>query len=208
MDNEEVIHIVGVGSLGSNLAHLLVRMGFETLVLYDFDDVSPNNITNQFYFHHQIGDHKIDSLEHNLKIINPDITIIKKGKYTDDHLYGIVFLCLDSITERRRIAELNKNNYQIKLISDLRLGLGEGQCFTAHPKYYGNLLTTMQFDDSESTTPMNTCGSTLRILPTIQIITSIAVNNLINFLKNDTYHRLISIDSLKGVTSKLLKTEI
>ena len=208
MNNDVTIHIIGVGSLGSNIAHLLVRLGFETFVIYDFDDIGTTNLTNQYYFHHQVGDHKVDSLERNLKMINPDVTIIKKGKYTDDHLYGIVFLCLDSIKERRRIMEHNMHTVAIKLLIDLRLGLGEGQCFTGHRELFPKILSTMQFDDSESTTPMNACGTTMRILPTVQIITSLAVNNLINFLKNNEYHYMINTDSIEGITSKVLKITI
>lgn len=208
MDNEVVIHILGIGSLGSNLAHLLVRLGFDNIVLYDFDDIGPNNLTNQFYFNEQIGTPKQDALVKNLKQINPDAQISLEGKYEHQYLYDIVFLCLDSIEERKRIAELNKNNFNISLISDMRLGLGEGQCFTAHFENFNKLISTMQFKNDESTTPMNACGSTMRILPTVQIITSLAVTNLIDFLRNDTYHQLIAIDSIEGISKKLMKIEI
>ena len=208
VDNDVTIHIIGLGSLGSNLAHLLVRLGFENLVLYDFDDITDNNLTNQFYFHNQVGSDKLPCLMDNLRMINPNVNLIGLQKYKNQHLYDIVFLCLDSIKERRRIMELNMNNINIKLMNDIRLGLGEGQAFSADRSHFNSMLSTMQFEDDESTTPINACGTTMRILPTIYMITSLAVNNLINFLKNDEYHRLISIDSLEGIATKLLETKI
>ena len=198
--SEQTIHIIGLGALGSNLAHLLVRLGFEDFVLYDFDDIADKNLTNQFYFNEQIGDLKATSLRNNLLKINPNLNISTEGKYTNQNLYGFVFLCLDSIEERKRIVETNQFNYNITLLTDIRLGLEEGQAFISEPKGFKRLISTMQFKGTETTSPRNACGGVLTLMPTINIITSLVSTNIINFLKNDEYSYMIITDSIEMIT--------
>ena len=201
--NTDTIHIIGVGATGSNLAHSLVRLGFDDIVLYDFDRLTDHNITNQYYKQSQLGHFKTEALKENLLEINPDanITIEPKG-YTDQNLYGIVFLCLDKIEERKRITELNKLNFNIKFLVDIRIGLEEGQMYAIKPnlKSYKKLLTTMQFKDDETAVPRNACGTALTILPTIQIIVSLTVTNLIKYIKGIEVDFFRVTDSIEGIS--------
>lgn len=71
------VGIAGAGGLGSNCAQYLVRSGFKQLVLADFDMVDYTNLNRQFYFLHQVGMHKVEALEMNLKNINPGIAVTK-----------------------------------------------------------------------------------------------------------------------------------
>lgn len=69
------IGIAGVGGIGSNVAMHLVRAGFTSLKLVDFDRVEASNLDRQFYFHDQIGGYKVDMLRDNLWRISPDAPI-------------------------------------------------------------------------------------------------------------------------------------
>jgi len=71
------VGIAGCGGLGSNVAQMLVRSGFEDLVIADFDVVELSNLNRQFYFIDQIGRNKVDALEENLELINPEAKITK-----------------------------------------------------------------------------------------------------------------------------------
>jgi sulfur carrier protein ThiS adenylyltransferase len=70
------VGIAGAGGLGSNCAVSLVRSGFRTFVIADYDTVEPSNLNRQFYFSHQIGMMKVDALKENLLAINPALQII------------------------------------------------------------------------------------------------------------------------------------
>jgi sulfur carrier protein ThiS adenylyltransferase len=73
------IGIAGAGGIGSNIANILVRSGFKNFEILDHDIVEISNLNRQQYFLNDIGKHKVDALEENLKKINPEI-IVKKHK--------------------------------------------------------------------------------------------------------------------------------
>ena len=66
------IGIAGAGGIGSNVAVHLVRTGVTDLKIADFDTIEKSNLNRQFYFHHQIGASKVDTLKKNLLDINPN----------------------------------------------------------------------------------------------------------------------------------------
>jgi sulfur carrier protein ThiS adenylyltransferase len=72
------VGIAGAGGIGSNVAVNLVRAGWTTLRLIDFDRVDLSNLNRQFYFGDQAGADKIDMLRVNLLRIAPqaDIEIV------------------------------------------------------------------------------------------------------------------------------------
>ncbi|WP_050699121.1 sulfur carrier protein ThiS adenylyltransferase ThiF [Anaeromassilibacillus senegalensis] len=69
------VGIAGLGGLGSNAAHFLVRCGFCRLTLADFDYVEPSNLNRQFYFPDQLGKSKVQALRENLLRINPGLQL-------------------------------------------------------------------------------------------------------------------------------------
>lgn len=197
------IHIIGVGALGSNLAHMLVRLGFENLILYDFDDIVPHNLTNQIYKNSQVGLPKVHALKQNLLDINPNLAntiIVEEQGYHEQHLTGAVFLCLDSIELRHKITKQNRLNRSIEYFCDMRIGLEEGQMYAITPsiKNFDQILASMEFKDSEIRVPRNACGSTLNLLPTIQMIVSLGVTNFIKFLKSEEFKYFIIIDAVEA----------
>jgi len=71
----KTIGIAGCGGLGSNCAVALARTGVGKLIIADFDVVEESNLNRQYYFQHQIGQKKVDSLKANIKHINPNTQI-------------------------------------------------------------------------------------------------------------------------------------
>lgn len=99
------VGVAGLGGLGSNAAAALARMGVGSMVLVDFDVVTPANINRQNYFLDQIGMKKTDAATENLKRINPYINYTAKDTYiTKENVFDIFCGC-DVIIEALDKAE-------------------------------------------------------------------------------------------------------
>ena len=82
---------------------------------------------------------------------------------------------------------------------DTRMRLTDAQHFAAKwtPEGKTFLQATMNFTREEATnsTPVSACGTTLSVTPTVRIICSLAVSNLINTLLNKPITKTILIDA-------------
>lgn len=199
------IHIIGCGAIGSTLAEMMTRTGITTLTLYDFDTVNAHNISNQMFYHHQIGLTKLEALKETLLKINPDIRIITHvNGFIDQALAGYIFLCIDSIDLRKEIVENNKYNPNIKAMFDFRMRLTDAQHYAADWKNSDNVkefLKTMQFtkEEAKEATPISACGTTLNVVSTVRTIVSLGFANFINFIKNNELKKIILADSFSFI---------
>ena len=196
---DDNIHIIGCGAVGSTIAENLTRLGIKELTLWDFDDVEEHNIANQMFFTHQIDKPKMDAVEEICKMINPEISIKKKGIYTDETLSGYLFICPDSIKVRRTILETNLGNPHIKFITDGRMRLTDAQSFSSDwttPEKRKALLDTMDFTDEEAAgeTPVSACGTTLSVNFTVRCLVSLMVANFVKFILTGKLQKMITID--------------
>jgi sulfur carrier protein ThiS adenylyltransferase len=69
------VGIAGCGGLGSTCAVNLARAGVGRLILADFDIVTKENLSRQYYFSDQIGMLKVHALKANILRANPDVTV-------------------------------------------------------------------------------------------------------------------------------------
>lgn len=183
------ITVIGSGALGSWMIEGLVRMGFTNIDIYDDDIVNPHNISNQNFTEAQVGEEKIKCMIERAKAINPLVKIKEHGRYIFDkdnpnYLLGYVFLCLDNIDTRRMIVE---NNRYVSFWTDIRIGLEEGQVYSAARADRKVLLDSMQWkqDDPDRVVQVSACGRELGILPTVWLVISQALNNFVIYLKNN-----------------------
>lgn len=201
--NEE-IHIIGCGSVGSTLAEHLVRCGETDITLWDFDDVESHNIHNQMFYAKQIGMPKVEALKEILLAINPEAKVHLKPKgWNGEMLSGYVFLAVDSMEVRKAICEKHKNNLQVKAIFDVRTGLTDAQSFAADWKskeQREGLLATMNFSSEEAQleTPVSACGATLGVMTTVRMICALCVNNYIRYCKGEGNWKYILMDGFTG----------
>jgi molybdopterin/thiamine biosynthesis adenylyltransferase len=202
--NVESIHIIGCGAIGSTLAETLARAGVQSMHLYDFDVVTPHNITNQMYREKDIGLAKVNCLACILRDINPQLDIIAHLDGYDikkpPRLSGYIFLCVDNIDLRREITKQCLPNEAIKAVFDFRMRLTDAQHYAAdwsNAKMQEVLLDSMQFtsEEAKAATPINACGSTLSIAPTVRTIVSMGVANFMNFVNGKPLKKLILIDA-------------
>lgn len=194
------IHIIGIGAMGSRVAELLTRLGITKLHIWDMDIVEDKNITNQVYLHHQIGMKKTDALEELLKDINPELQVIKHDKYTDQSLSGYIFLNVDSIELRYKIASANKDNTMIKAMFDCRMRLEDAQSYAAKwddEQQKKMFINSMNFTDAEATeaTPVSACGTTLSVASTVVSTAAFTVSNFINLIRTDELKSMIFTDA-------------
>lgn len=195
-DFEGAIHIIGIGAMGSRVAELLVRLGVQRIHIWDFDTVEDKNITNQLYFHHQIGMKKTDALEEILKDINPQCEIKKHDKWEDHMLSGYIFLCVDSIELRYQIAMSCKDNTKVKGMFDTRMRLEDAQSYAAdwtNETQKKMFISSMEFTDSEAkdATPVSACGTTLSVASTVVSTAAFTVSNFINLIRKSKCKSMI-----------------
>jgi molybdopterin-synthase adenylyltransferase len=105
------ITLCGAGALGSNLADLLVRQGFQRLRVIDRDRVEEQNISTQIYGQDDVGARKVDVLRnHVFRVAGLEIEAVPKElsertvrKLLDDS--GIVVDAFDNSASRRLVSD-------------------------------------------------------------------------------------------------------
>lgn len=207
---KERIHLIGCGSVGSTLAELLARAGFTKITLYDFDNVEAHNIANQMFVHSDINTPKVEAVARRLIAINPLIEtdlILEPNGWTGQKLSGYVFLAVDNIDLRRKIAEENFGNPFIKAMFDFRTRLTDAQHYAADWsdfKCKRAFVDTMNFshEEAQAETPMSACHVELSMAATVWSVCIAGITNFINFVKakidnqpnSNTMHKLVLVN--------------
>ena len=196
------IHIVGCGAIGSHVAEQLARMGCENIHLWDFDIVSPHNITNQMFIHADIGYNKTTCVAEAMQEINPDlagkVTMHHKG-WQGEPLTGYVFLCVDNIDLRREIVTVNQYNPNCLAFFDFRMRLTDAQHYMAvreDAAQMKKLLESMAFSHAEAkdATPKSACNVELSVIYTVKGIVSFGVSNFVRLVLGQSTKTMILLD--------------
>lgn len=202
----ERIHIIGCGSVGSTVAENLARFGLTKISLYDFDRVEAHNIVNQMFTQEDIGKPKVNAVAEYITKINPEIKsglrIFEEG-FTGQRLSGYVFLCVDNIELRRKIAQAYVGNTYVKGMFDFRTRLTDAQHYAAawdDPKMVSDFLAQMNFSHEEAAaaTPVSACNVSLSVCTTIRMIVALGVSNFINFANGKKLKKMIICDAFSG----------
>lgn len=105
---DKTVGIAGCGGLGSNCAVALARVGVGNLIIADFDIIEESNLNRQYFFFNQIGEKKAQSLENNIRLINPEIKVEAHDIVLDTiSIYNIYKDC-DVIVEAFDQAEMKQ----------------------------------------------------------------------------------------------------
>lgn len=205
--DESRIHIVGCGSVGSTIAENLARCGVTKMTLWDFDKVESHNIVNQMFRQQDVGKLKVDALKELLMEINPEIkdTVnTKPDGWNGKLMSGYVFLCVDNIDLRREIVQKHMDTPYVKAMFDVRTMLTGAQHYAAawdDIAMKQNFLESMNFTHEEAAaeTPVSACGVTLGVATTVRLISALAVNNYIRFVKEEGIWKFVQIDGFTGL---------
>ena len=90
LENAKVV-ILGAGGLGSNIAHMLARLGVGKMILYDFDVVEPSNLNRQHYGVNDIGKMKAEAAAERIKELLPYVHIESRNLIVDEEVLSSVY---------------------------------------------------------------------------------------------------------------------
>lgn len=195
---KKTCHIIGCGSIGSNVAELLVRQGVEDITIWDMDTVEPHNIVNQLFNETHIGMPKTAALSKILYDINPKLkhTLKIKGKYTNETLSGFIFMCVDSVEVRQKIVDSNNFNKSIEVIFDFRTTLLQGQSYAANwslTKDRKSLRESLDFthEEAKENSPVSACGFELSVAPVVKMTAQMGICNFTNYINGNPLKHLM-----------------
>lgn len=133
------IIVFGVGGVGGALAHMLVRSGIQQIAVVDFDTIDITNINRQLIADTtNIGALKVDEIEKQFKLINPNVKVekfaIKLDETTIDKIdlnaYDYIVDCIDDINAKKLL---------IKRANDLKTpilcAMGAGNRYSEIPNF-------------------------------------------------------------------------
>jgi len=120
------IIVLGTGAIGSFVTLNLAKLGFNDILVYDYDKVESYNIPNQFFKISDIGKFKVDALKETVKeFADVDIETEKKKVTKNTEfpvgLNNLFILAFDTLRERKKIFNKLKeirNCY----VMDIRVG--------------------------------------------------------------------------------------
>jgi hypothetical protein len=84
------VAVLGTGGLGGPLSENLVRAGCQNLVICDFDVFDESNLNRQICTTEDIGKKKIDVLESFLCKIDPEVSVNKFFKITQNNIVSVL----------------------------------------------------------------------------------------------------------------------
>lgn len=197
------IHIIGCGSVGSTVAENLARCGLTNLVLWDFDTVESHNVVNQMFTSKHIGRPKVECLAEMLEEINPDIKGHVKTEpngWQGKMLSGYIFLCVDNIELRQKIAKMHVQSPYVKAMFDFRTRLTDAQHYAADWSSYQSkteFIASMDFthDEAAEATPVSACNVSLSVAPTLRTVCAYGVANFMNFINNQHLKKIVLVDA-------------
>ena len=154
--------IIGCGAIGSKIALELTKAGISSLELYDEDIVEPHNLCNQAFLYEHIGMPKVDALKDLLlKVCAVDVEPVNKFYKDEFPMHETVFLCVDSMSERKRIVEELFHKPNVVTIIETRMGIDEYRVYTFTKVNYEQWKSVSNYDDSSI--ERSACGTTLSI---------------------------------------------
>lgn len=129
------INIIGAGSIGSLVSLNLAKMGFLNQLVTDFDTVSVENMSCQFYRHKDIGKPKVVALSDLIHDFTDQRINPIEGRWTPNPalLAGIVVLAVDDMTSRKEIFESLRTHINITHFIDARMGLEDAAMYVMDP---------------------------------------------------------------------------
>jgi molybdopterin-synthase adenylyltransferase len=106
--------VIGVGSIGRQVALQLASIGVRRLQLIDFDTVETTNITTQGFSTADVGQLKVDAVRQAVGVIDPQIVVdtVADRFRPKQPLGEAVFCCVDSISARAAISRSVRRRVQ------------------------------------------------------------------------------------------------
>ena len=190
--------VIGAGATGSFTALSLAKMGVGNITVYDFDTVEEHNLPNQFYRQCDIGKPKVEALREIIEQFEGIQITAKKEKYRGQRLTGIVITCVDSMDARLNIWKFVKNNPDVQLYIDSRMGAEVMCVYSVNPsdKFQSISYEENLYPSSEALQERCTAKT---IMYTVLSLASLLANQVKKFLVGEHLKREMIFD-MKTVT--------
>jgi molybdopterin-synthase adenylyltransferase len=129
------IKIIGVGAIGSFVCLQLAKMGCTDIEVWDYDMVSVENMSCQFYRFKDIGKPKVVALQELVKdFTNQEIKIHNERYVPTDMHRGVVILAVDCMKTRKNLwNEIRDTSFGVKLVIDPRMGAEDALLYAMNP---------------------------------------------------------------------------
>ena len=191
------INIIGAGAIGSFTTLALAKMGFTNIVVFDYDTVSVENMSCQFYRFADIGKSKVEALYDLVKdFTNVEIIAINE-RWNETPLDGVIICAADSMDTRDRISVVHKSKAKSDIVIDSRMMAELALLYTYIPTSstdqdnYRNTLHT----DEDSVQEKCTAKSTMYTACMLSGLVACAVKK---FLVSGIYSKQLTWDIVKN----------
>lgn len=190
MQNKKIC-ILGMGGIGSIIAEMLVRAGFNKLILLDYDNIEKSNLIRQtLYFEKDVGQKKTVLAKKNLLKINSNIQVdtydifITKEEDIDLIVKNSDFI-ISSVDKPARLIRHIVNKVCVKNLKPV--------LFTGFAEHYGmvgpfivpNKTACLEcINNTETTELFKMSDNVPSFGPLCSIIANIAVSEIINYFIN------------------------
>lgn len=184
------IALIGVGTIGSHLAHILARMQVP-MTMYDHDTIEPHNLATQSYGAADVGQMKVDVVLAQVNSLGSEVIheavgelfAIKDATAT----YDLIVSAVDSIAARKEIGQMLVDADIPTPIVDGRVGAEQGEVY-----YFENATAWLeQLPEEGDTDP---CGARFTAY-TAFIVAGFMANNIKKFLMKQTVPARILYDA-------------
>lgn len=185
------IAVIGVGGVGGYVCEMLVRAGVGTLIVCDFDRVDVSNINRQIIaLTSNVGKFKVDEIELRLKLINPNLNLIKLNAKMDEDLINEVDLkkcdyivdAIDDIHNKLKLIEFAYLN-DISIVSSM--GAGNKLCI---PHYEVCDIYKTQYDKFAKIIRQKCKEKGIKHLDVVYMKTDKIIKNNSNKIGSISYH--------------------
>lgn len=192
------VTIIGAGATGSFTALSLAKMGVHNITVYDFNTVEEHNLPNQFYRTCDLGKPKVVALQEIIEQFEGIEINARNERYRGQRLFGIVIVAVDSMDARIRIWKFVKQNSDVKLFIDSRMGAEVMRLYTFDPNdfYACKEYETNLYPSSEAVQVRCTAKT---IMYTVLLIASLLANQVKKFLSGEFLKKELIFD-LKTIT--------
>lgn len=187
------ITVIGAGAIGSFTILSLAKMGYEDITVYDFDDVSIENINAQIYRFSDIKKKKVEALRDIIQDFSGVTLKIKDEKYNNQKFSDIVICAVDNMKTRKEIYEQHKDYFMCNLLIDPRMAIEYAyiQAFNPCDKEQQQLYERTLFTDENAVQETCTNKSTIY---TSQLIGSTIAKIIKDFSNKKKYINRIQWD--------------
>ncbi len=134
---DKPVTVIGCGAIGSYVLPALAKMGMMDITGWDMDEVSIENMSNQFFRRSDIGQNKATAMYDIIEDFTGTKMKVMPIQFTAAHaagLKGIVVLAVDSMAARRMIFDaIKEQGFNVEYMIDPRMSAEFYAQYTINP---------------------------------------------------------------------------